>query len=782
MQSVQHSMSEEQPRRRSRGTQPQSYRFEDEYSFLDEDGSGPSGTQTPNFQEDPQDDGDDFMPDVQEEEQEEEVDDDVDEGEDDDDEEDEEDSDEEFNPPRKHSARDISVMEVDSIQEPSTPNSKGRKKFTDDVRSPIAFSKGGGVKVPTVDNDRLRTRGIADFSKIGGQEIRLKHLFGPGSEALKPVLATRDYWYKQETLPLRQSGGLKRSFFESQDARERENRVTRKWFADTGKAAFAIGQKSRKLNAEEGQSYLASARPNSLNILSGIVDEPHLTSLKKGSFVSVAEPFKESKDRPGWLFNLGARIQEAQWAANEESSTQYLAVAVEQEPTGRQSKPMENPKAPAFTATHSYPASIQIWSFEATKDGELDIAKEPRLESVICTDWGAPKHFRWCPIQATDGSGLSFNDTTVHVGLLAAIWSDARVRILNVCIPKSDVNTTKPLYLHYSRAAFDISLPMTIPTCLHWLSGTSLAVGTAAGTVAIWTLTQPGTFASVETNRSSPKPWFYQHLADTYILTISSGWPSQPQFLSISIADGFARLFDLRSPNADYTASIRGRTLCVTQAWHEQTQSFAMPDEHYILKHNPVRRYYHNLYSMRSESSITRIATSPVHPGVLVGGVDGAVEVSNPVGRITNYKVIPWQQKWFVHEWRRPVEQLVLPTATPEEDDAMVQDAPVEELSSSATHDENGMVPSGFTSPNVSQSVLSQPLVRITEGYKATQPGIQHSIMSKKPTNPEIGKGITVFEEPSAITALAWNPNLKFGTWAVAGMGSGLLRVEDVGV
>ena len=83
---------------------------------------------------------------------------------------------------------------------------------------------------------------------------------------------------------------------------------------------------------------------------------------------------------------------------------------------------------------------------------------------------------------------------------------------------------------------------------------------------------------------------------------------------------------------------------------------------------------------------------------------------------------------------------------------------------------------------NIPKSFLSQPLARITEGYKAFQPGIQHSVSSKKAANPEVGKGITIYEESSAVTALAWNPNLRFGTWAVAGLGSGLLRVEDVGV
>jgi transcription factor C subunit 6 len=188
-----------------------------------------------------------------------------------------------------------------------------------------------------------------------------------------------------------------------------------------------------------------------------------------------------------------------------------------------------------------------------------------------------------------------------------------------------------------------------------------------------------------------------------------------------------------------------------------------MPDEHYILKHNPIRRFYHNIYSMRSESSIVRVAASPVHPGVLVGGANGTVIASNPVVRVVNTKNTPWQQNWFVHEWRGPVQNFV--TQADSQDGEMTEDEPVADVVDQTT-----------------QEALSKPLARITEGYKATQPGIQHSVTTKRKPENEISTLITVFEEKSSITSLAWNPNLKFGTWAVAGMGDGLLRVEDIGV
>jgi transcription factor C subunit 6 len=756
----------EASRRQSRGKQPRSYRFEDDYSFLDEEGgSAPSGTQTPDVGE-LQEDGDDFMPDA-EEEPEDDFDEDI--------AEDTEDEDEYSGEEDRDSTPEFNIVEINSDQDPgagsgarkkgkvpaSTPRSK--------VKVPIQITRGGGVSAKAVAASPLRTRGVADFTKIGGQEVRLKDLFGPRNEDLKPILLTRDHWAKQEALPVRKPSSLRRSFFESIEAREKEINTTTQWYMDTGREAFLKGQKCKYLNSEQATAYLANCGGESLNVLCGSVNHPQVYTLKKLSYLNVAEPFEEKKNRRGWLFNLGSRIQDAQWAANEENHTQYLAVVVEQRaPDGSSPRSMDNPEAPAFSATKPFPASIQIWAFDADEHGQLDISKQPRLQLVICTDWGAPKQVRWCPIGTGNCVNTAETHESVHIGLLAGIWSDGHVRVLDI----SYRNSAETQHLHIAQAAFDVAFPQTVPSCLRWLSGTILAVATAMGTLAIWTLSRPETFSAPQGSKFLPKPWFYQQISETYILTLSSGWPSQPHFISITTADGFGRLYDIRTPNADTTASIRGRTLGIAQDWHEHTQSFIGPDEHYMLKHNPIRRYYHNLYSMRGESSITRCASSPVHPGILIGGADGKVEASNPIGRITNYKIIPWQQTWFAHEWRGPVGDLV--TRSPEGDVEMSEGGPVEEATPSGeASSSNSTVPRQF---------LDQSLARITEGYKALQPGIQHSVVSKKVANPEIGKGITIYEESSGVTALAWNPNLKFGTWAVAGLGDGLLRVEDVGV
>lgn len=712
--------------------------------------------------EEPQEDEDDFMPDAEEEEPEDDFEEDVVESSE------PESEDYSGSENERYATPELNIIETNSDLTPVRSDGKRHKGQADKrtprskVKVPIHITRGGGVSAKAVAASPLRTRGVADFTKAGGQELRLKDLFGPKNEDLKPILLTRDHWVRQETLPVKKPSSLRRSFHESKKARAKEISTTKQWYAEIGREAFAKAQKSRQITQEEATPYLTNAGAESLNVLCGQVDSPQVYTLKKLSYLNVAEPFKEKKNRRGWLFNLGSRIQDAQWATNEAGSTQYLAVAVEQrDKDGPHPKLLEDPQAPAFNAAKPFPASIQFWAFDSDEEGQLDISKQPRLQLVICTDWGAPKQFRWCPVDIEDGEQPEEDQQQIRVGTLAGIWSDGRVRILDVSYPRSASSSTETHYLHYSQAAFDVSIPQTIGTCLKWLSGTTLAVGTAIGTLAIWTLTRPGTLPTQQASNPNPRPWFYQQISDTYILTLTSGWPSQPHFISITTADGFARLYDIRTPNADTTASIRGRTMCITQDWHEQTQSFIGPDEYYMLKHNPIRRYYHNLYSMRAESIITRCAASPVHPAILIGGADGRVEASNPVGRIANYKIIPWQQTWFAHEWRGPVKHIVK-KANPTDPDS---------------DDDDAAGPS-----DVPQKFLDEPLARITEGYKAFQPGIQHSVSSKKPANPEVGKGITIYEESSAVTALAWNPNLKFGTWAVAGLGSGLLRVEDVGV
>ncbi|PVI06090.1 hypothetical protein DM02DRAFT_610054 [Periconia macrospinosa] len=653
---------------------------------------------------------------------------------------------------------DESILDIDSEDESVRPKRSKQKaakrpkeqmkKGTERSTKENTFGKGVTQRPTKSSAERTRQRGVEE--QKGGQPGRYKAYFGPTWEDIHPALQTRDYWKVQECMPSRADGNLRRSFYITGDAHEKEVKITHEWYRSYGQEAFSTGQKSRVLADHEWKPYLFNHGPESMDLLMGGVNEPRLYTLKKGEFMKASAPFAPNTKRRGWVFNFGARIQEAQWAPNEEGHIQYLAVAVTQSPSKKPAyKTLENPYAPAFTAENPFPASIQIWAFESVGNGGLDEKNSPQLENVICTDWGAVKIFRWCPV-GTNSRVVQEdeNGEVVHLGLLAGIWSDGRLRILDVSFRRPNNSGQKLEYTHYSRAAFDVGFPETIPTCLHWLSGTTISAATAAGNVAVWSLNREGAFPTPNVSYSqnfTPKPWLYSTMSDTYILTISSGYPSRPYYISITTGDGFSRMFDLRYPTTDKCASARTRMMSTNQDWHEHSQAFVMVDEYFMLKHASVRRYYANSYTMKLESALLCCATSPVQPCILIGGADGTVSASNPTAKVLNTKNPVWQQTWFKHEWRRPVDQL--PSQTNR---------------------------SSFF------STLSKPLTRITEGYKPQKVGT--SGRDEVDRDKELGKLITIYEEPSAITKVAWNPNLKFGTWAVAGTQNGYLRVEDLGI
>ena len=374
-------------RRQSRNKQPASYRVEEEYSFLDEedDGSSRSRSRRPVIHDD-EEDGDDFMPDANAEEEPDDDFDDVAE---------EEESQDETAVDEEALAQESSIIDVEVTPSHSSI-SKGKGKRPETILSqvpapkaapvqvPHSFAKSGGRKV-NMDDDKLRSRGIADFSKQGGQEMRLKDLFGPALSDLKPILKTRDEWRLQETLPIC-GVGLRRSYFESIEARAKDEKFLQNWYAKTGRQVFGMSQKSSVLSQEQGLKYMLNDGANSINVLIGTTTNPQLHPLQKNSFVNVADPFEDKAGRKGWLFNLGSRTQDAQWMTNEDGSTQYLAVAVEQKDmTSQQPTQMEQPTAPAFSATKPFAASIQIWAFEATEEQALDISKNPLSRHKIET-------------------------------------------------------------------------------------------------------------------------------------------------------------------------------------------------------------------------------------------------------------------------------------------------------------------------------------------------------------------------------------------------------------
>ena len=68
---------------------------------------------------------------------------------------------------------------------------------------------------------------------------------------------------------------------------------------------------------------------------------------------------------------------------------------------------------------------------------------------------------------------------------------------------------------------------------------------------------------------------------------------------------------------------------------------------------------------------------------------------------------------------------------------------------------------------------------RFQDGFPAEHISlVRHFVDDRKQVN-RVGI-TTIFEEGTHITALAWNPNQHCAGFAAAGMGCGLIRIEDL--
>ena len=314
----------------------------------------------------------------------------------------------------------------------------------------------------------------------------------------------------------------------------------------------------------------------------------------------------------------------------------------------------------------------------------------------------------------------------------------------------------------YQSAAFEAKPPDTICTCLAWLSNKDLAVGCANGHVAIYDVSrsiehdtavlQESQLSTDNATTAKPKPHFWQLLHQSYILHIITCLPSLPHFIVTSSMDGLVRLTDIRSPLSDFVFSTRSRSASSALAYHFALKAALAPEDNDFVKVLFLRRFFTGVNVARTEGHISCISAGKVHATVLIGSTDGSVLVTNPMRRGIKTKCAQYQQIWFRHEW---VEKK--------------RDRSGEESAA------------GLSTTTAIMNDLREGLSRFTEGYK-----VESLLMTKVPkTSRKVKDALpfsTIFEEETGVTQVAWNPNLEYGSWAAAGMGSGLVRVEDLAI
>ncbi|KAG2412303.1 hypothetical protein HFD88_009860 [Aspergillus terreus] len=674
-------------------------------------------------------------------------------------------SDEEFEVPNTEEEADDDQEESSEeiIPENDDDNEPGSEEDEDATPRKLLVTAAARVRTPkklaadgtgALKDNGPHSRGVWNPVDHLGKLITLQMSFSVDEKSLLSVLYARDRWAKglDSALPTRSSLNDDRAiptytygptFGVEPDELKREQTHGWDWYyTDDVGGRFRKRQRLEPLEEKEARRVYLPRPRKEHTVFMGPTDSQKKFTLGQHDSINYGEAWKESKSkssatgtertkqRQGWLLNLGQKVQCMGWAPNHSGITQYLALVtpISEEQKGEYSDPFSDAGAPAFRPSAPYPCALQLWSFKALRGNSLtkalDMDSPPQLRLGLCTSWGDLRRMAWCPISRASRDEDD-EDSLKTIGLLAGIWGDGYLRVLDIKTNR-DPKSTEFYKVH--APAFEAKPPSTVCTCLEWLSPTDIAVGCANGFVAIWSIIPS------DAPSTNPLPYFFEPIHSTYVLSITSAYPTHSHLLATTSMDGETRMISITDPHKDVVDTPRMRMGSPHLSYSPILQSFLSSDENDFVRLITVRRFFSTTAIAKFPSTISAHApSSSWHPSALFGCTGGAVIATNPLRRILHSKAKQWQQTWFTHEWVR------------------------------------------------SQETDSPGTSRFFDGYRAESTSLLRNMIG----DPRVVNGvmmITIYEEGTHVTSLCWNPNQTCAGWASAGLGCGLVRIEDLAI
>ena len=242
-----------------------------------------------------------------------------------------------------------------------------------------------------------------------------------------------------------------------------------------------------------------------------------------------------------------------------------------------------------------------------------------------------------------------------------------------------------------------------------------------------------------------------------------------PYIVASNPMGGTSKLVDLRAPSYEAT-EVPFPAINVTphlMSWSEHLLGFfTMTPTSNVLStavaymhstHYPVvRRVY------TGDRLVSCIAAGRTHPFLLVGSVDGSIWAFNPQFELVHARrTVTDRIKVLQHEHRPPIR---FNEASP----AYARGA--------------SRILQGYTAEKSLHARSADTKAQKKKGKaKAKQAEEEAGDGDEAAGGADPTKGI-LHEPLTRITAMAWDPNEGFGCWAAAAMGTGVVRVMDLGL
>lgn len=343
---------------------------------------------------------------------------------------------------------------IDNDFDSSTIISK-KRPVASSVR-PRARGPDGSIEV---DPNESHYRGGLNHNNNTSKEMLYKFALGSDERDLYAAIYQRDQWLgsrdacfpRRSTLedseklidyPYGPTFGLNH-----EDFRKEETSAWDWYYKGDIANRFQTAQRLEKMKKTDINDYLVKLPTKKHTVLMGPAGQQTKIDLgyyEPYDYVKAWDAHEDEKDdqspkkpaREGWLMSLGGRIQCLAWAPNQDGLSQYLALVVPISQAQKQKYgSLDSEPQNSFQPTVSYPCALQLWRFESKESHSstrpLEMKTKPQRRLVACMKWGDLRSMAWCPVPRAERSGDS-QDETESIGLLAGIWGDGKVRVLDI--------------------------------------------------------------------------------------------------------------------------------------------------------------------------------------------------------------------------------------------------------------------------------------------------------------------------------------------------------------
>lgn len=322
---------------------------------------------------------------------------------------------------------------------------------------------------------------------------------------------------------------------------------------------------------------------------------------------------------------------------------------------------------------------------------------------------------------------------------------------------------------------------MVLATSLAWVSTNRLCLGHTDGSISLWSI-------------HPQKLLLRKSIHISYILDIASGFPSHPYHIASTPVDGCPILTDLNLPSSETTCTPVIKAVNFQNNmldWNDHLQGFfgmhpSPTPQNTLIGWAHMRFFIQSRTLMTMPSPPMCLASGKTHPFVLVGCADGSLWAINPLRVLLRDRGDPIHKlKIMQHEFR-PAAKLNIPL----QPGVAIR---------GAARILQGFLPEMNSNPRA-EFVRELNLIRLQASKKKSKG------KKKSGSRPEAGEGVmddddglskgegkalakmldrtraVVHEARTRVVMAAWNPNVEYGWWAAAAMGSGLVKIMDLGI